>query len=71
MIPEDISPVQPQFRGNGAIVFKGIKKTPFRLGRIYCLNRESEIYLLDIEDFSQAKTLFTSGDKSASVCPGV
>ena len=69
--PEDISPAQPQFRGNDVIVFEGIKKTPFRLGRIYCVNRESQMYSLIIKDSSQAKALFTSGDKSTSVCPRV
>ena len=69
--PEDISPAQPQFRGNDVIVFEGIKKTPFRLGRIYCVNRESQMYSLIIKDSSQAKALFTSGDKSTGVCPRV
>ena len=71
VIPEDVSPAQPQFRGNEGIFFEGIKKTPFRLGRIYCINRESQIYSLNTEDSSQAKALVTNGDKSTSLCPRI
>ena len=71
VVPEDISPAQPQFQGNDVIFFEGIKKTPFRLGRIYCVNRESQMYSLNIKDSSQANTLFSSGDKSTSLCPRV
>ena len=70
-IPADVSPAQPVFRGNDVIVFEGIKTTPFRLGRIYCENRESQIYSVKAEDSSPATTLITSSHKCTSYCPRV
>ena len=70
-VPDDVSPAQPQFRGNNTILFEGMKNTPFRLGRLGCECRESHIYSLSTDDSSQAKALITNYCKSASFSPRV
>ena len=70
-VPDDVSPVQPQFRGNKTILFEGMRNAPFRLGRLGCECRESQIYSLNTDDSSQAKALITNYYKSASFSPRV
>ena len=70
-VPDDVSPAQPQFRGNDTILFEGMKNAPFRLGRLGCECRESQIYSLSTDDSSRAKALVPNYSKSASFCPRV
>jgi len=46
--PDDICPARPSFAMNNTIIFEGILKEPFKLGRIYCENRESHLFVFDI-----------------------
>eukprot|EP00111_Clytia_hemisphaerica_P023613 TCONS_00069616-protein len=46
---ESYSLAQPQWGPNNSIVVCGYKKEPFRLGKFYCENRESNIFVLEYD----------------------
>ena len=68
-IPENLCPLQPQFGPNNTIVFAAYEKFPFRLGVVYCENRQCGIYLVKLEDGQCAIELSKSCNATANYHP--
>lgn len=71
-IPEHICPLQPIFGPSNSIIFAALQTQPFRLGFIYCQNRECGIYHLPINrNQSDVTELSKSETKTANFNPQI
>lgn len=68
-IPDDICPLNPTFGPNNGLVFVGLHTSPFRMGAMYCENRQSRVYHLDLNDKeTKAKEITLKSEEPISNC---
>ena len=70
-IPDDVSPLHPEFGPDNTLIFAGLKKVPFRLGAVFCENRECAIYQVKLGSKEKASNLTQHHTPSANYQPQV
>lgn len=69
-LDDDLCPLQPSFgASSNTLLFSALKKSPFRLGAIYCENRQCGIYMANLQEGGEITEISSSKNITANYHP--